>query len=55
MADITIENAPTSLYGRMPYNEQARICNVEGDRINFPISFFENLQNTMDRIGPLGK
>jgi len=54
MADITIDNAPTSLYGRMPYNEQARICNVEGDRINFPISFFENLQNTMDRIGPLG-
>jgi len=54
MADITVEDAPTSLYGKMPYNEQARICKVEGDRINFPVSFFENLQNTIDRIGPIG-
>jgi len=53
-ADIAIENLPTSLYGNMPYIDQARICRVEGDRINFPLSFFENLVETTERIGAIG-
>lgn len=53
-SDIVIENEISSLYGHMPYVDQLRTCHAEGDTINFPLSFFKNLEDTEHRIGNIG-
>eukprot|EP00090_Calanus_glacialis_P011177 TRINITY_DN19623_c0_g1_i1.p1 TRINITY_DN19623_c0_g1~~TRINITY_DN19623_c0_g1_i1.p1 ORF type:complete len:735 (-),score=111.36 TRINITY_DN19623_c0_g1_i1:65-2011(-) len=53
-SDIVITDKPVTLYGEMPYTEQARKCQVEGDRINFPQSFFSDINETTDKVGSIG-
>merc|ERR1711915_95556 len=54
MADIYVDEMSVSLHGKMPYNEHARLCQSEGDRMNIQASFFSNLTETVETLGTTG-